>query len=165
MDTFIFHTFFMLTMFNQICCRVIESNEMNVFKTCCIKRRAKKCCFVIPGVLPVECSNPIFWFVWTVEMVIQHTMLTWSGATGMGSTMLGMTELPIEQLVIATLIGSLSFVVHIIQTKIPLASFEKMDNKANIDQPGGGGSEKIEGGFNKVKGFFNKQEGGDGDED
>lgn len=82
----------------------------------------------------------------------------------MGSTMLGMTELPLEQLVVASLIGSLSFVVHIIQTKIPLSSFDKMDQKANIDQPGGGGSESIEGGFNKVKGFFNKQEGGDDDD-
>lgn len=162
MDTFIFHTFFMLTMFNQICCRVIEEKEMNVFKTCCIKRRSKKCCFVLPGFLPVECSNPIFWFIWTIEMVIEHFMIMWSGTTSIGATVLGMSELPFEYLVIATIIGSLTFLVHIIQTRIPLRKFEEMDNRVAIDQPGA--ADKIENTFGKVKNFFSKSDENDDDD-
>lgn len=102
-DTFIFHTFFMLTMFNQICSRVVEKDEMNVFKT--------------------VLSNPIFWVVWAAEMFLEHFMLFWSGTTKTGALILGMGPLPFEVLVISALIGSLSIVMHIIQVNIPLAPF------------------------------------------
>lgn len=92
-DTFIFHSFFMMTMFNQINSRVVEANEWNVFKTIC--------------------SNPIFWFIWALEMGIQHAMLIWAD-TGTGAAILNMSNLEFGALVAAALLGAFSFVVHII---------------------------------------------------
>ena len=60
-DTFIFHTFFMMTMFNQINSRVVDKDDMNVCKTIC--------------------NNPIFWLIWIAEMGIEHLMIIWSGTT------------------------------------------------------------------------------------
>ena len=49
-DTFIFHTFFMMTMFNQMIARTVDKDEPNIFKA-----------------LP---SNLIFWIIWILEMGI-----------------------------------------------------------------------------------------------
>ena len=49
-DTFLFNTFFMMTMFNQINSRIIDGKTANVFKT--LK------------------SNPMFWMIWAFEMGI-----------------------------------------------------------------------------------------------
>ena len=69
-DTFVFHTFFMMTMFNQICSRVVDESEPNACKTL--------------G------SNPIFWGVWLLEMALQHLMLTWAATSTTGAAITGM---------------------------------------------------------------------------
>lgn len=51
LDTIIFHTFVIMNLLNQINCRIIDSKEINVFKTLL--------------------NNPIFWIVFLLELVIQ----------------------------------------------------------------------------------------------
>lgn len=117
-DTFIFHTFFMMTMFNQICSRVVDDNDhLGVFKK--------------------VCSNKIFWIVWIIEMFIEHMMLMFSGTSETGKKLLKMSPLPFEVMCISTLIGALSFVVHIIQTKIPVTAkvYTWLDEEGGFDAP------------------------------
>ena len=116
-DTFIFHTFFMMTMFNQINSRVVDKDDMNVCKTIC--------------------NNPIFWFIWIAEMVIEHMLIIWSGTTVTGGKILGMAPLPFEVMIISSLIGAFSIVIHVVQVKIPLPLFEKLDEKIGIDSEKG----------------------------
>ena len=52
MDTMIFHTTVLMTLFNQINCRVIDPSEKNVFKTLF--------------------NNFYFWLIFAFEMVIQN---------------------------------------------------------------------------------------------
>jgi magnesium-transporting ATPase (P-type) len=72
MNTMIFTTYFLMNMVNQINSRVVDDNELNVFKTLF--------------------NNPIFWLVFLVEMGLTHFML-FLGKTKFGHTVLGMTEL------------------------------------------------------------------------
>ena len=51
LDTICFHTFILMNLFNQINCRVIEAEELNVFKTLL--------------------NNPIFWIVLGGEILLQ----------------------------------------------------------------------------------------------
>lgn len=52
MDTMIFHTTVLMTLLNQINCRVIDPNEKNVFKTLF--------------------NNIYFWLIFGFEMFIQN---------------------------------------------------------------------------------------------
>lgn len=52
MDTMIFHTTVLMTLFNQINCRVIDPSEKNVFKTLF--------------------NNVYFWLIFAFEMIIQN---------------------------------------------------------------------------------------------
>jgi hypothetical protein len=89
-------------------------------------------------------------------------MILWSN-TNTGATILGMSPLPFEHLIIATLIGSLTFVVHVIQVNIPLRQFERYDTYVQIDQPGA--SQKIENMFNKISNCFSMADRDDSDSD
>ena len=51
LDTIIFHTFILMNLFNQINCRVVDGNELNVFKTLF--------------------NNPTFWVVFIFEFFVQ----------------------------------------------------------------------------------------------
>ena len=51
LDTICFHTFILMNLFNQINCRVVDANEMNVFLTLF--------------------NNPTFWFIMAFEFFIQ----------------------------------------------------------------------------------------------
>lgn len=71
-DTMIFHTTVLMTLINQINCRVIDPLEKNVFKT-----------------LP---NNFYFWLIFSFEMIIQNYIIhVPEGSTF--STILGMSEL------------------------------------------------------------------------
>lgn len=112
-DTFLFHTFFSMTMFNQICARCVEGEEINVFKTIM--------------------SNPIFWLVWVLEMGMQHLLLIFAGMDGEDSKLLNMSALSLSSIVIANFIGLFTFVIHVIQVKIPTGPFVKLEQKIALD--------------------------------
>ena len=91
-------------MFNQINARVVDKDEINMVRTLL--------------------SNPIFWFIWLAEMVVQHIMLFWAATSDTGKAILGMTDIGFGLQAISVTIGLLSFVVHVIHVKyVPLDVF------------------------------------------
>lgn len=113
MDTIIFNTFFMMNMFNQINCRVLDETEINVFKTLC--------------------NNLIFWVVFAVEMLLQHLML-YLATTTMGSAILGMTPITLVQYSVSVALGAFSLVVCVITKKsIPMSPFEKLSRSVDLE--------------------------------
>lgn len=103
-DTFIFHTFFMMTMFNQINARTIDENEANVFRT-------------LGG-------NWIFWLVWVAELLLQQAMLFWASTSATGLAILGMAPLSFELQLLSVVIGALGLGIHALHVKfIPLEHF------------------------------------------
>jgi len=117
-DTFLFHTFFMMTMFNQINARVVDKDEINMFKALQ--------------------SNIIFWLVWIAEMGVQHFMLFWSTNTDTGRAILGMEPMTWVMQLVSVLIGAFSFVVHVIHVKsIPDTKFKDIDDKIGIEAEAG----------------------------
>ena len=75
LNTIMFHSFVLMTLFNQINCRVIEVDEINVFKTLF--------------------NNKYFWVIFLFEMGLQHLMLM-AGNTKLGGSIFGTAPLTIE---------------------------------------------------------------------
>lgn len=143
-DTFLFHTFFMMTMFNQINARVVDPNEINMMKTLQ--------------------SNIIFWLVWLGEMALQHVMLFWAANSDTGQAILGMADIGIGLQVIAVVIGAFSFVVHIIHVKfIPVEKFGELDEKLGIESEAGNAVAQIDNIFGGIKGRLNQDDDDDDD--
>lgn len=139
-DTFVFNTFFMMTMFNQINSRCIDGFEMNVCKTIL--------------------SNFLFWVIWMAEIGVQVLMLLWCN-TSVGSTILGMTPMSFELWVISILIGAFSLVVHIIQIKVPMDQFIALNKKIGLDEDGA--NEAVDNIYGKIYGKL-KHEDEDADD-
>jgi hypothetical protein len=72
LDTICFHTFVLMNLFNMINCRVIEAEEINVFKTLL--------------------NNPIFWGIIGFEILVQQLMIN-AGHSTLGSALLGTAPL------------------------------------------------------------------------
>jgi magnesium-transporting ATPase (P-type) len=143
-DTFLFHTFFMMTMFNQINSRIVDPNDMNMLKT-------------------VQ-SNLIFWFIWLGEMALQHLMLFWASNSETGMAILGMADIGIGLQVISVVIGAFSFVVHVVHVKlIPIDKFAEIDEKLGIESEAGNAVSQIDSIFTVVKGRLNQDEDDDDD--
>jgi hypothetical protein len=68
LDTIIFHTFILMNLFNQINCRVIDANELNVFKTLF--------------------NNPFFFLILGFEFFVQNMMIN-AGYSTLGSALIG----------------------------------------------------------------------------
>lgn len=141
-DTFVFNTFFMMTMFNQINSRIIDGETMNVFKT--VK------------------SNMLFWMIWGLEIGIQVLMLLWCN-TEMGQTVLGMVPLTFEYWALSAIIGSLSLAVHVIQIKVPLKKFEDLNKTIGLDEEGA--ANQVDMLYGKIYGKLQNEEDADSDDD
>lgn len=140
-DTFIFNTFFWMTMFNQICSRVIDGVEMNVFRA--------------------PMSSIWFWLVWLAEVGIMVLMQIWSNF-GVGAAILGMVPLDFSAHLISILIGAFSIVVHIIQLKIPINKFAELNDKIGLDKEGA--SNMVDGIFAKLGDRLKNEEEEDDDD-
>lgn len=73
LDTFIFHTYILMNIFNSINCRVVDPDDKNVFKTIL--------------------NNPLFWLITLIEISAQCGMLFVGSWNGLGSILLGTTGL------------------------------------------------------------------------
>merc|ERR1712032_862275 len=91
-----------MNMFNQINCRVLDANEINVFKTLC--------------------NNPMFWFVLAGELLVQQLMID-LGSTPLGSAVLGTAALDVPMQVTCWCLGTFSLVVNVALKQIPLDVF------------------------------------------
>lgn len=68
LHTFVFHTFVMMNLFNQINCRVISEGQLNPFATLF--------------------NNYLFWLIFIFEMALQHYMVFIAPNTKLGSALL-----------------------------------------------------------------------------
>ena len=73
-----------------------------------------------------------------------------------------MAPLPFEVMCIATIIGSLSLLMHIVQVKIPLGPFEKLEEKIGIES--GNATQVADSVFAKISAKL-KREDDDSDDD
>lgn len=103
LNTMVFHTFVLMTLFNQINSRIIDAKQMNVCKTLC--------------------NNIYFWIIMIIELAIQHFMLL-SSNTKIGSALFGTAPLDSTQLAICWGFGSFSLFVNLIAKKIPIENFK-----------------------------------------
>jgi len=108
MDTFIFHVFMLMNLFNAINCRVIAMNELNVFKTLH--------------------HNWIFIMVLIAEFLFQQWMVQ-CGSQDMTiqSAILGTGKLTKAMNIVAWVLGALSLAVGVGAKKVPTKYFEFTD--------------------------------------
>jgi hypothetical protein len=78
LDTICFHTFVLMNIFNMINCRVVDKDELNVFKTIF--------------------NNYIFWLILLIEILIQQLMINQGSVKlTIGSALLGTGPLTVWQ--------------------------------------------------------------------
>ena len=120
LDTLIFHTFILMNIFNAINCRVVEAEDINIFRTIL--------------------NNPLFWIITLIEVSAQCGMLFIGSWNGLGSILLGTTGLTAVQQITAWVIGASVLPVNLLIKKViplslinslPLPKFE--DPKAMKD--------------------------------
>lgn len=102
-DTICFHTFILMNMFNQINCRVVDKDEINVFG----------------NVL----NNFWFWAVFAFEMFIQINMVH-AGDSLIGSALLGTATLDFNMELTCWILGVFSLIVNVISKQIPVETFK-----------------------------------------
>lgn len=123
-DTICFHSFILMTLFNQINCRVVDRNELNVFKTLF--------------------NNGIFWIVFLGEFGLQSFIL-WLGSdpNGLGSQITGTTKLTGNQHVVCWCLGLSVLAINPVVKQVPAEKFlwfilnvnlEEVDEKEGINK-------------------------------
>lgn len=105
MDTMIFTTYFLMNMFNQINCRVVDDKEINVFATLF--------------------NNAIFWVVLAAELAVTHLMLG-LGHTNFGTAVLGVTTLSPVQYILCWVLAALTLPLFILSKSISMQPFQKL---------------------------------------
>jgi Ca2+-transporting ATPase len=103
LNTIIFNTFFLMNWFNTLNSRVVDKNELNIFKTLF--------------------NNKFLWLVMGAEMFGQFCMLK-AGTTELGSALLGTTQMTLVQHIICWCLGVFTLILQVIGKKIPLEYFE-----------------------------------------
>lgn len=104
MDTFIFHVFVLMNLFNSINCRVLNLSELNMFST------------II--------DNWIFLAVLAAEFFLQQCMVNSGSMTlSVSSALLGTAELSTTMNIVAYVLGALVLPVGVLAKKIPAEKF------------------------------------------
>jgi len=115
-DTICFHTFILMSLFNSINARVVDANEMNVFKTLF--------------------NNTIYWFVLSAEFGIQYLML-WLGGGGpdaLGSKITGTTELTVSQHIVCLCLGVSVLLINPLVKMVPRDKFVWISMNVNLEE-------------------------------
>lgn len=103
LNTIIFHTFVLMTLFNQINSRVIDAKQTNICRTLC--------------------NNGYFWMVMLFELIVQHFMLI-AGNFPVGSALFGTAPLEPYQYGLCWCFALLTLCVNMIAKRIPRENFE-----------------------------------------
>lgn len=106
LDTFLFHTYILMNIFNSINCRVVLPDEKNIFRTIL--------------------NNPLFWLITLIEVSAQCGMLFIGSLNGLGSILLGVTGLTVPMQITAWCIGASTLLVNFLIKFIPLSLIEKL---------------------------------------
>ena len=102
LDTIIFHTFILMNLFNQINCRVVDANEINVFATLF--------------------NNPTFFVIFAFEFFVQQMMIN-AGYSNLGSALIGTAPMTVGQTWTCWGLGVLSLAMNVALKQIPLEMF------------------------------------------
>jgi hypothetical protein len=117
MDTFIYHVFVLMSLFNQFNCRNIDSDNLNPLHNIC--------------------NHLIFVFVWALEIFIQQTMVSkGSDKLSMISALLGTGHLEHWETATAYGLAVSTILVHFIAKKIPNDAFKWTDNLFGLEKLG-----------------------------
>lgn len=130
LDTMIFHTFILMNLFNQINCRIIDPDSINIFKT----------------LSPFH--HTLFWLVFIFELAVQQAMIHFC-ENGLLSKILGAAPLSAGMQITAWSLGAFSLIVNVGLKKIPLEPFAKIFNYIDLE------SEKETELINVFEGKFN----------
>lgn len=117
LDTIIFHTFILMSLFNQINCRVVDSDElsdMNIFRTLI--------------------THYTFIIVLAAEFFVQNFMMILSN-NKLGSSLLGIAPITADQNLTCWLLGASTLLVNIILKNIPVSLFEFVNNNIDLELP------------------------------
>jgi magnesium-transporting ATPase (P-type) len=109
LNTMCFHTFFLMNWFNAFNCRVIDKDDINIFRSIC--------------------NNPMFWIVLALEMAVQSVMIK-AGHSTLGSALLGTAPMSPLMLTVCWVFAVLTLVMNVIIKQIPAEKFifvERLD--------------------------------------
>lgn len=106
LNTMCFHTFFLMNWFNAFNCRVIEKDDINIFRSIF--------------------DNYIFWIVLAIEMALQTLMIE-SGKSNLGSALLGTAPMTPMMIFFCWFFGALTLIVNVIIKQIPYEKFIYME--------------------------------------
>ena len=132
LNTICFHTFFLMNWFNTLNCRIVDVNEINVFKTIL--------------------NNPYLWLIMGLEMFFQLLMIR-AGSTTLGSALLGTAPMTAFMNLICWIFGIFSLVVNIGLKKIPVDKFKFAEK---IDLESSNPNSFIDRYMNKADDMYNK---------
>lgn len=108
LDTMVFHTFVLMTLFNQMTWKVLDAiKHVNIFSTIC--------------------NNKYFGLIIIIELLVQHVMLL-SSEFKVGSALFGTAPLSPQMHMICWGFGAFSLIVNIIAKKIPIENFNFTKN-------------------------------------
>jgi hypothetical protein len=82
-----------MNLFNQINCRVVDANEINVFATLC--------------------NNPTFFVIFAFELIVQHLMIN-AGYSTLGSALIGTAPMSTLQTCTCWGLGVFTLLVNVI---------------------------------------------------
>lgn len=108
LHTFIFHTFVVMNLFNQINCRLINEGDVNIFKTLF--------------------NNSLFWLIFLFEMALQNYMIYMAPNYLLSQAILQVAPLTFGQNIVSWSLGVGSLIVGALVKFIPLKYFFWTDN-------------------------------------
>ena len=103
----------LMNLINQVNCRVVDADEMNVFKTLF--------------------NNLTFWFVLIAEVLLQNCFVWGASAGTVVATLVGTQPLTLGQSITCWVLGLLSLAVHPASKKVPLKYFAKVTEKLDLE--------------------------------
>jgi Ca2+-transporting ATPase len=114
LDTIIFHTFVLMSLFNQINCRVINPpNKINIFATLF--------------------NNWWFVLIFLIEMGLQNYFI-YLAHSDLGSAILGVAPLTMNQQIVAYSLAVFVLILQpIVKLAVPIEPFEKLVPMINIE--------------------------------
>lgn len=114
LHTFIFHTFTCMCLFNQINCRLVYEDDMNIFRTLF--------------------NNPFFWLIFIFEMALQNYMIYMAPHFQLSQAILQVAELTFEQNIVAWTLGVSVLPIGALIKFIPLRFFQWFTDNINLEE-------------------------------
>jgi len=119
LDTIIFHTFILMNLFNQINCRIVDSDDksdMNIFR----------------GLF----THYQFLIVLAGEFAVQNFMVSWLSHSVLGIQLFSVTYFSKPWINLTCyILGAMSLLVNVIVKKMPIDMFDNINNSINLEIP------------------------------